>query len=450
MTPRLIHIIYFPWDRDHQLKADENDFDHGPIEALRQYAPDFEIRLWTWSRARDFGRQQYPEVWATVEKCPHPTMMVDILRWLMVLHFGGLYWQISTTPLVPLADLLPGPGKNVQLFTEFVMTPEQGRAMAAEPIRNGEPEESVRVLNQVFAAAPGAPFIRKMLDLVLERNRTLVPKNDYDILYIGANAVLSTAYDRFGKNDPAVELRSREESKRQLHWRYLGSWRKAVPPQAAVPAEPPALPRLDRMPALAEWLYRFRRHPHERLLDEIDAGGPRVSCLEDLRPWMAKAGIRSVYEAPCGQGGGGNSPEIYLGGDPRREVVRACRQKAWGGAVRFERANLLYSRFPDVDLFICPDFLEWLSFAEARRVLRRILATARPRFLALTGYRLLHDSWETAFGDFRPIAYDLAPFRFPEPVEILSLPPRRGGRPDRCLMVWSTNGLFPGLDGPAA
>ena len=450
MTPRLIHIIYFPWDRDHRLKADENDFDHGPVEALRQYAPDFEIRLWTWSRARDFCCAHYPEIWATVEKCPHPTMMVDILRWVMGLHFGGIYWQISTTPLVPLADLLPGPGKNVSLFTEFVMTPEQCRAMAAEPIRNGEPEEPVRVLNQVFAADPGAPFIRKMLDLVLERNRTLAPKNDYDILYIGANAALSTAYDRFGKNDPAVELLSREESRRRLHWRYLGSWRKAVSSKAAVPAEPPAMPRLDRLPALAAGFYRFRRHPHEELLQEIDAGQPRKSCMAFLDAWLEREKIRSVCEAPGGRGGHGTWTGDYVGGDPRREIVRACRNASPGGNIRFKRMNLLYSRLPRVDLFICPDFLEWLSFAEARRVLRRILATAQPRFLALTGYRLLQDSWDTAFGDFRPVAHGLAPFRFPEPVEVLALPSRRGGRPDRSLMIWTASGLLPDLDGSAS
>ncbi len=441
MTPRLLHIIYFPWDRDHKLKADENDFDQAPIESLRQYAPDFEIRLWTWSRARDFCRQQYPEVWTTVEKCPHPTMMVDILRWLMVLHFGGIYWQVSTTPLVPMASLLPAPGKSVRLFTEFVLTPAQCLAMAAEPIRRGEPEEPVRVLNQVFAAEPGATFIRKMLDLVLERNRTHVPERDYDVLYVGANAALSTAYDRFGKNDPGVELVDRETSKRLLHWRYLGSWRKETPPATVPPPEARAS-RLDRFPAFGAGLYRFRRHPHERLLEVLDAAQPRTSVMEILRPWIEKTGVRSACEAPSGSWVPADVRLNYLGGDPRRAIVRENRRRASGTGIRFARMNLLYSRFPRVDLFLCADFLEWLAFGEVQRVLRRIAATAQPRYLALTGYRWLSDSWDAAFGDFRPIDFEREPFRFSKPVECLPLPPREGGRPDRCLMVWKMEDVF--------
>lgn len=441
MAPHIIHILYFPWDKSHKLKANEEDFDHGPYFTLCKYAPDFEVRLWTLSKARDFCSTLYPEVWAVVEKCPHPTMMVDILRWLVVYHFGGIYWQMSTTPLVELGALLPSPGKDVRLFTEFNMSPEQCRAMAAEPIRHGEPEEPIRVLNQVFSAEPRSVFIQKVLDLVLDRNRTLVPRKDYDILFIGANAALSTAYDRFGKNDAGVELMNREESRRMLKWRYLGSWRRDPRPSAPSrsPATPP-VPVLDRWPAFASAYYRWcRRHPHEALVDQIDAVRPRTSCLPPMLPLIEKLGLRSVYEAPCGACDPAvGLPVEYAGGDPSRAVVRENRRRNRGGRVRFQPVNLLYSRFPSVDLFICPDFLEWLSYAEALRVLRRI-AVSNPRHIALTGYRFLKDSWDTALGDFRPIDFCAAPFRFPEPMEMMDLPPVAGGRPDRCLMVWKTS-----------
>ena len=438
MIPRLIHLIYFPWDRNHRLKPDENDFDHGPCEVLRRYASGFEVRLWTFSAIRDFCLRNYPDVWSVVERCPHPTMMVDVLRWLVVRHFGGIYWQMSTTPLAPMDAFLPSPGKSVRLFTEFVLTPEQCRAMAAEPIRRGEPEEPIRVLNQVFAAAPGAAFIQKVLDFILERNRTLAPKKDYDVLFIGANAALSTAYDRFGKNDATVELLDREESKRLMRWRYLGSWRKDATPGAAPESpEPAPVPRLDRFPGLAAGYYRsLRRHSHETWLEQMDAVRPRTSCLPRLSPWIEKSGIRTLVEAPSGLYVGGSDGAEYVGGDPNRAVVLENRRRANGAGVRFRHVNMLYSRFPRADLFICPDFLEWLSFAEALRVLRRIAATAQPRYLALTGYRLLNESWDTALGDFRPIPYRLPPFGFPEPVATVELGPQAGGRPDRGLMVW--------------
>ena len=111
MIPRLIHLIYFPWDRNHRLKPDEDDFDHGPCEVLRRYASGFEVRLWTFSAIRDFCLRNYPDVWSVVERCPHPTMMVDVLRWLVVRHFGGIYWQMSTTPLAPMDAFCLRPGK---------------------------------------------------------------------------------------------------------------------------------------------------------------------------------------------------------------------------------------------------------------------------------------------------------------------------------------------------
>lgn len=437
MTPKLIHIIYFPWDENHQLKANELDFDQAPIEQLRQYAPDFEVRLWTYSKARDFCRQHYPDVWKVVEQCPHPTMMVDILRWVVVLHFGGLYWQISTTPLVPMKDLLPGFAKHVRLYTEFVLTPAQCQAMASEPIRNGEPEEPIRVLNQVFAATPGAPFIQRMLDLILERNRTLVPKCDYDVLYIGANAALSTAYDRHGKDDSAVELISREQSKRMIHWRYLGSWRKDPQQKAKKEETLSDTPtRFDHFPLLAATVYRWlKTHPHELMLAEQNAKRTRKSCLADAVSFIREFNIRTVCEAPCGMVGDVPEGIHYVGATPDRSTLADYKKHASLKA-RFRYANMLYSCFPRVELFICPDFLEYLPYRECLRVLRRILHTARPRYLALTGYQFLNDAWDTALGDFRPIAFHIPPFCFPKPMDTIPLSPHPNTRTDRVLNLF--------------
>ena len=451
MAPRRIHVIFFPWDARHRLKPDEEDFDHAPVDRLREYAPDFEVSLWTYSRARDFALAHYPEVWATVEKCPHPTMMVDILRWLVVWHFGGIYWQISTTPRVSMEALLPTPGKQVRLYTEFVLSPEQCRAMAAEPIRQGEPEEPVRILNQVFAAEPRARFIRRVLDLVLERNRTLTPRNDYDILFIGANAALSTAYDRYGKNDETVERMDREESRCRLHWRYRGSWRKAESAASGV-VEPPPLSRAwsERFPGAADVWYRgFRKHPHEQCLEDWDVRRPRTSCLPVLAPVLDQWRIRSVLEVPCGAFRGVPAGMVYIGGDPSRTQVRRNRQVPVPSGVRFVHLHPLFSRLPPSDLILCPDYLEWLPFREVFRVLGRILAS-RPRWLALTGCRLLDENWDTPLGDHRPLNSRLPPFGFPEPAACLALPPVPDRRPDRCLFVWERAALPALADGRGA
>lgn len=435
-TSPQLHLIHFPWDNQHRLKADENDFDHTPVDSLRRYAPDFEVRLWTYSKIRDLCLEHYPRVWAGLEECAHPVMLVDVLRWVVVHHFGGIYWQMNATPLREMSAYLPGEGKAVRLFTEFVLSEEKRRAIAREPIRSGEPEESTRVLIQVFAARPREAFVEKVIEFLLGRVGKYTPQKDYDILYITGNAAVSTAYDQFGKNDTAVELIGLDESKRMLKWHYAGSWRKDKSSATAhSPSNHIVSPtRLDRFPKIGTFIYRWRKHPHESMLDKKDAALQRKTCAPHILDWLHKQAIQSVYEAPSGIMDESNSTiNNYSAGDPNPKVVALNRRNL--SSLRCQHINMLYSKFPKADLFICTDFLELLSYSEATRVLRRIMAS-KPRYLALTGYRFLNHTWDTALGDFRPLYFNLAPFKFPSPQEILPLPSIPDSRPDRCLMIW--------------
>ena len=441
MTPRIIHSLYFKWDKNQKLDPCQDNFDRTPYRMMSEYAPDFEMRLWTLSTTKDFCQQHYPSVWEALMKCDRSIMMMDVLRWLIVNHFGGIYWQMSTTPLMNMSMYLPPFDKSVRLFTEFVMTPSQCQAMAAEPIRHGKPEEAIRISNQVFSAQPGAPFLQKMVDFLLKRIQTMTPKKDYDVLYISANAAVSEAYDTFGNTDSSIELTDLANTRRMMKWRYGGSWRKDKLP--AVPTtenKPPPSPKMDRVPALASIYYTWiKPHPHEEWLNQQDLSCPRTSCLPLLEPFIEKWEIQTVFEAPCGIFQPVATKCQYGGGDPSRLVVHT-NQPYEKSNIHFRHVQMLYSRFPSVDLFVCPNFLEWLSFAEAKRVLRRILF-AKPRFLALTGYSLLTETWDTSFGDFRPLNPQLEPFYFPKPTSIITLPPIANSRPDHCLMTWLTTDL---------
>ncbi len=435
-------MMHFPWDKNFHLLANETNFDQRPIQTMRQYAPDFEVRLWIYSRIRDLCQTHYPSVWNVLQGCPHPVMLVDVLRWVVIHHFGGIYWQMNATPLRPMESHLPSASKRVRLFTEFCLSPEQCRAMAAEPIRNGEPEEPTRVLIQAFSALPNAPFVKRTLDFLLERVRNHVPKSDYDILYITGNAAVSTAYSQFGKEDATVELVGLAESRRMIKLHYCGSWRRETPSRSTPPfSGSDTAPRLDRLPMLGAAFYRWLRlHPHETMLANLDAEQPRTSCFPHLVPLIERMGIRSVFEAPCGLVSSIPSGISYVGGDPNRAIVAANREIAPPG-IRFRHVNLLYSRFPQVDLFICPDFLEWLPFAEIHRILHCI-ARSKPKYLALTGSPLQMRSWDTALGDYRPLNPCLPPLHFPEPLESIDLCPLPRLRPDRRLMIWPIHAGF--------
>lgn len=224
-APKIVHLIYFPWDRDQRLLPDPSDFDRAPCDRTRHYAPDFEVRLWTYDRARAFCGDFYPEIWSVLQSVPRPMMIVDVLRWLVVHHHGGIYWQYGSTPRVPMAEFLPSPGKAVKLFTEVVITPDFARQMASEPIRGGEPEERVRVRNQVFSAVARSDFVAAVLDLQLMRLKSHPVRRDYDVLFVTGPALCSTVYDRCGRTDPRVELVPPGQSERMFEVHSTGSWR---------------------------------------------------------------------------------------------------------------------------------------------------------------------------------------------------------------------------------
>ena len=414
MTPRIIHMIYIPWDRNQRLLENTEEFDRTAYDAMRKYAPDFEVRLWTHKTVSLFAQQHFPGVWDVLQKVARPVMMIDVLRWMVVHHFGGIYWQMNTTPLVPMTDYLPSSGHNVRLFTEFDLNPEQCRIAMPEPIRHGEPEETKRVLIQVFSALPGAAFVKNVIDLQVERLKEYQPKKDYDVLFITGNALVSTAYDRYGKNDVSVELINRTDSRRMIKWHYRGTWRTDQNPRSEARGQgaevrgqksEKLIPRgAGRIPLIASAYYRFlARHPHEELVEQLTAAESRYDYRSLLAPWLNQQGAKSVFEIP---------------------------KAGW---------NAFYSRIPPVDLLLCADYLERVSYAEALRILRRLLSGGA-RFLALTHYPLLTESWDTALGDERPINYCLPPFNFPEPdAQIPCANP--DGRPDRVLAVWNISCL---------
>ena len=46
-SPKLIHLIYIPWDKNQKLKDDYLDFDKKPYEELKRNNPEYNIKLWT-------------------------------------------------------------------------------------------------------------------------------------------------------------------------------------------------------------------------------------------------------------------------------------------------------------------------------------------------------------------------------------------------------------------
>ena len=383
---------------------------------LRRYAPDARFHLWDRDELEPLANDYEPGLWEELFHLSRPVMAVDILRWLILYRFGGLYWQIGCVPWYPIDAFVPdNPDVACRLWTENVMLPEQCRQMAAKPIRKGIPEEPVRIAIQVLYSRPEAPFALKMLSFLLDRVRALVPREDYDVLYITGNAAMSEAYDRFGKNDPHVELMNLAQTRQMVRWRYHGTWRNDSTRAAAQVASqtsdfPPfrLLPPIGMKERAKSWLYRFvKRHPHENLFRSkgLWEGGGALQALATAKSFLETNGIRCLLAVPF--------------------ATPADR--------RF--LNLLYDPVPNCDLALLPDVFEWLPYHEIQRILSRLLQSSC-RFLAITHCPLLESHANRGLGDFRPLNLEQSPFRFSPPELTIPFPsPHR--RQDRVLAVWN-------------
>jgi hypothetical protein len=228
-VPHIIHLMYFPWNQQQQLLADPDAFDHTYYQTLCTLYPEWTIMMWTLPRVRALCEKHYPGVWETaIAHAVRPTQLVDLFRWLVVYHFGGLYLQYDSQLHVSPDQLLPSSnGHRLRLYTEFVWVTPMWRWIVGRQfaIRNGAPEEKWRIMNQIFAAVPKHPYVRLAWNSILERMKIWKPKCDYDILFIGANALVSELYDKIGLNQTDIERINFWQTRHLITISSKASWR---------------------------------------------------------------------------------------------------------------------------------------------------------------------------------------------------------------------------------
>lgn len=441
-VPRIIHLMFFPWGKDQQLLADSNDFDHGPYERMIRYAPDFEVKLWDYPATEALCLEHYPDIWRVANEQPRPMMLVNTLRWLMVYHFGGISWQYDMNPLVPMERILPSPGKECRVFTEFELTPAQCRIQAPEPIRKGEPEETVRIPSQAFAAVPRHRYMKAVVDFIHGRCQTYTFKRDYDCQFMSGNAAASTAYDRFGKNDPTVERIGLAETRRMMKFIYQGTWRteesdegENLKPDARGSGVRDAgcgmrercatkLWRYaKRMPGVQSFVYRrIKPHAYEAAFEAMRLGHTEVmSVSSDLLTRVAtcirEVGVQQVLNYPCA-----HFPDLD------QALAQGGIQCVNADMVRGHglHLNLLYDPVPRVDLVVMRNFLDHINTQDALLILER-LRNGGVRYLLSTDYPCLNCNWNNVAGEWRPLSLTLPPYNLSHP--------ERGERPETNVFI---------------
>lgn len=230
--PKIVHLIYIPWDKSQKLKTDFMDFDLAFYNKFRKkIEPEWEVILWTRDIIEKFMNSHYRTEWKIVKnKSSRPVMWIDYLRWKIVYHFGGVYWQYGSKLKRNINDFIPRYHQGVQLFTENYLYDLYKYCTSYYTIRKGEPEETLRIATQTFSSYPRNKFIQKVVNRIVFNLKNYKVREDYDILFISGNAMISKIYEECKETGSVkkykVARHSLEVSKEMISFSSNGSWRK--------------------------------------------------------------------------------------------------------------------------------------------------------------------------------------------------------------------------------
>ena len=168
-----------------------------------------------------------------------------------------------------------------------------------------------------------------------------------------------------------------------------------------------------------------------------DATGPVLAALPEL---LASLGVRTLLDAPCGDGAWmaqlAFPLERYTGLDVVPAVIAAAEAAHGGPGREYRVADLIRDPLPQADLVLCRDCLVHLPFAEGLEALANLRRSGATWLLATTfpGHDVNAD---IRMGRWRPLNLCRAPYDLPPPERLLdeqfTADPRYA---DKALGLW--------------
>jgi len=172
---------------------------------------------------------------------------------------------------------------------------------------------------------------------------------------------------------------------------------------------------------------------------ELDATAVQRAELPRL---LAKLGVTSLLDAPCGDAGWINHADLgvhYLGIDIVPALIERLQARAAAGDIKgeYHLADITADALPRCDAILCRDCLVHLSFANIARAVANFRKSGAVWLIATT-FPALHANADCEDGDWRALNFERAPFDWGPPVELLNenCLEAGGGWRDKSLGVW--------------
>ena len=214
MIPRLIH---------HTAKTSLVAPEWAPFqEALLRLHTDWKYKLWTDEDNIALLKERHPELESVYFGMPQTAMRADLMRYIYMELFGGLYLDLDYQFLKPF-----------DLNDKVLVLPRESN--------DGEP---ISLGNCIFASVPGHPFWKALLDMIRAHppTRETVRKEQDSIDQAGPGMVTRVWREQFEQDSsitipprswfhpPRPETSSELETVKSrpetygIHWCF-GSWR---------------------------------------------------------------------------------------------------------------------------------------------------------------------------------------------------------------------------------
>jgi hypothetical protein len=197
-----------------------------------------------------------------------------------------------------------------------------------------------------------------------------------------------------------------------------------------------------------------RRHIFERIYDQnlwgdpesASGGGSGTAATDVIRRelpvLLARYGIRSLLDAPCGDFHWmrhvAGSLDRYVGVDIVRDLVERNTRLYGSERIHFACSDIVVDPLPSADAVLCRDCFIHLPTRLIRAALTNFRAS-RIRYLLLTNDRDVESYHDIPIGSFRRVNFERAPFSFPPPLSVVNESPNG----DRQLCLWELESLFP-------
>jgi hypothetical protein len=167
----------------------------------------------------------------------------------------------------------------------------------------------------------------------------------------------------------------------------------------------------------------------------------------ELPRLLAKLGVMSLLDAPCGDAGWINAanPGVrYVGVDIVPALIERLKARAAVSEITgdYRLTDLTRDSLPRCDAILCRDCLVHLCFANIERAVANFRRSGATWLITTT-----FSDWQTNLdcedGDWRALNFERAPFSWAAPVELLNenCTEAGGGWRDKSLGVWRLSDL---------